>query len=1340
MNNMSRAIRQAVVCGVALLAAVYSAQAARTDLAEAPLETSSPSLVKPNILYVLDDSGSMDWDFMPDFVSNYSGTTALYQNSRFNTIYYDPGTTYTPPVGYQGTPKNSMTAGNTSNWTRVPNDAYGVQDTGNSNLVGSAGYYSFTAGEYCSGIDLRNCNAQTSPSATYPYPAYVRWCNQSNLTDCQASRIDTAPTGGKTYTNVRYPGQFISDATRARATITVTRTGVSITSVTAGAYEILSAATASSNSTATIASRIAASINACTNTSSGNCSTSGFSATSSGSTVTVSAPASLGAFAAQVVVTPSNAASATTFSGGVAAVYVPGNNTLAKITSGGSYPQDGSRTDCVNTTTCTYAEEMTNYANWWAYYHTRMQMTKSAASLAFASLTTSYRLGFMTINNTNGRDFLNVLDITTESGGQKSQWYDKLTAATPSGTTPLKRALSTAGRYYAGKLRGTTVNGVTGTDPMQYACQRNYTLMSTDGYWNESTTPANINNSAIGDVDGASGVARPYFDGTATSNTLADIAQYYYTTDIRSSIFGNANNAAGVDVSNNDTRNGPQRMLTYTIGLGVSGYMQYQPDYQTAGSGDYFDVLNGNTADGTRCRWQASGACNWPVPLNNTLTGVDDLWHAAVNGRGTYYSAGDPVALKDGIANFLNNVDAQNSAGAAVTPSTANVTSADNYLFDSSFWSVQWFGELARYTIDPATGIPGTVPDWSQSGTASTTSATPPTPLLDSVAYASRKIYTYDPAGATGTLIPFDWASLSATTKDYFRVAALGSLSQMCGSGSNCVPVAQQINSTTAGTDTGIGGINLVNYLRGDRSNEGAAGGKYYFKRAHVLGDIVGSQTAYVKRSTFNYSDTGYAAFKAANESRQGMVYVGANDGMLHAFNADNGAESWAYVPSMLLPKLYQLVDKNYGADHSYFVNGSPQQGEVYFDDAWHTILVGGLAAGGRGYYALDVTTPNTPKVLWEFTSDTSKGAPYISDADLGYTYGIPIVSKLSDGTWVVIVSSGYNNVSPGNGGGYLWVLNAKTGAIIKKIATGVGSATAVVAGSGCTAAPCPSGMARISAWMDNVNLNNKLSQVYSGDLFGNVWRFDLSNLTATGGTAPVQLLATLRDATNNAQPITSWVELGFVNNNHVVYVGTGSYLGVTDIGSTQVQSIYAIKDPLTTSTATGGLYGSPRAGACSATAKTACFMKQAFTDTNGSRTVASTMSYGTNVGAMNGWFIDLPNTGERINTDSTLQLGMLVFVSNIPNNSNACGTGGSAYLNYLDYKTGLNIRTTNVAGVLLAAGNGLGSAPAVLSTPTGKLIASVKLSTGQRVDVPLPSGAGGTGTRRVSWRELITR
>jgi type IV pilus assembly protein PilY1 len=1227
MRNIPLAPRTPLARSSVLIACLtlnLSCHAAVADLASAPLETSTATLVKPNIFFILDDSGSMDSAYLPDWASSYSSTDKLYKNPKFNGVYYDPAVTYTPPVKYDGSSYASMTSDNTTTWTKVPNDGFGVQSTSTSSLASATKtYYVSIPGEYCTSANLQTCVTLSAATATYPYPATLRWCSTSALSSCQARYISTAPSGGSTYTYPRYP-----------------------------------------------------------------------TATASGVTV----PGSIQA------VTISS--SATNYS-------YPGSSTRAST-----------RTDCTtNTNTCTYTEEMTNYANWYAYYRTRMQMMKTSSSLALIDLSTSYRLGFMSINNATGSDFLDITDITTASGGQKAKFYAKLFAAKPSGTTPLKKALYTAGRYYAGKL--TTINNVSAGDPVEYACQRNYTLLSTDGYWNETTTPYRADGSTeIGNTDGSE--ARPYYDGNSQSNTLADIAEYYYATDLRASAFGNTTNrSTGTDVSSNSYSNGQQRMYTFTLGLGASGYMLFDSSYASATSGDYYDVLKGTTTSSSTlsagtCPWQSSGACNWPTPANNTQTAVDDLWHAAINGRGAYYSAASPSELKTGLTNFVNAVSAATSNSAAATASTPNLSaSTSNFLFASSFCSAKWFGELARYAGSDCTTASG----------ALTTS-----PLLDNLSWSARKVYTYNPA-ASSTLIPFEWSGLTSTMQGYFKVAAMSGLSQMCSSGSTCLPTSSQVDSSTAGTTTGAGGINLVNYLRGDRSNEGTGNTKYYFPRTHVLGDIVDSQAVYVKAPSFNYSDAGYSSFKTANASRQGMVYVGANDGMLHAFNSDTGAEAWAYVPSMLLPSLYKLADKNYASTHRHFVNGSLTRADIHVDNAWHTILVGGLGGGGRGYYALDVTDPSSPKVLWEFTYDTSTASAYTRDEDLGYSFGTPIVTKLSDGTWAALISSGYNNVSPGSGKGHVWVLNAATGAMLYKISTGMGSNSSGSLVSGCSVLPCPSGLAKLSAWVDNAR-NNTAQYVYGGDIYGNVWRFDVTALTASGGSASVQLLTTLSDASGARQPVTTTPELGYVNSQHMVYVGTGSYLGVSDVSTTQTQSMYAIKDPLTGSSTSAALYASPRSTVCGTSTTSGCFVQQVLASNGSTRTASSTVTYDIDLGSMYGWFVDMPVSGERINVDSTLSNGTLVFVSNVPSSSGACSTGGSSYLNYLSYKTGLAVSGTS-AGVLLSS-TALASAATLVKTTSGTTKGIVALSDGTRGVYDVPTSSTSTSTRRLSWRELI--
>lgn len=1262
------------LCTAALSAVmgwVGLAQASTTDLASSPLETSSASSVKPNIFVIMDDSGSMSYTYLPDWAapgttcsyisaSTTSGRSTtittgscstssagyaiayhLYENPKFNGIWYDPAVTYSPPVTYDGTSYSSMTSANTSAWTKVPVDAYKVVSTSTVNLTSSAPvYYVSIPGEYCTSSNLRTCATQSAASTAYPYAAYLRWCTAKDLATCQATRIETAPTGGSTYLYPRFPTAL----------------------------------------------------------------------TSSGTTVAGSMPS-------------------VTIQSSTTTYAYPGSSTRAST-----------RTDCTtNSTTCTYAEEMTNYANWYAYYRTRNQTMKTAASQAFVDLSTSYRLGYMTINNANGSDFLDIADITTTSGGQKSQFYTKMFAAKPSGSTPLKKALYTAGRYFAGKL--STINSVSSSDPMEYACQKNFTIVATDGYWNETTTPYQIDGSTqIGNQDGSED--RPYYDGNGATNTLADIAEYYYKTDIRSSTFSNTTNrSTGTDVSSNSYSNGQQRMYTYTLGLGASGYMQYDSSYATATSGDYYDVANGTATSSSTlssgvCIWQSSGSCNWPTPKNNSQTGIDDLWHAAVNGRGTYYSAGSPAELKEGLTDFVNSVSATMANSASVAASTVNLTeSTDAYAFATWYCSAKWYGEFARYSIDASTGDVASSPDWAESGAPSecSSSSTTTTAVLDGTTWSARKIYTYDPTNTSSSLISFNWDSLTSTMKTYFQMAHISGLSQMCTSGTSCLASSSQVDSTTAGTTTGAGGINLVNFLRGDRSNEGTSSSSYYFARTHVLGDIVNAQPVYVGAPSYSYTDSGYSSYKSSQSSRTPMVYIGANDGMLHAFQVSNGAETWAYIPSMLLPNLYKLADKNYASNHANFVDGGLTKADVYYSGAWHTILVGGLGQGGRGFYALDVTTPSSPTVLWEFTYNTSAGSNYIMDADLGYSYGTPIVTKLSDGTWVVLVTSGYNNVSPGTGHGILWVLNAATGAVIQKIDNGMGSSSGTV--TGCSTAPCPSGLAKVAGWVDS-STNNLVTQVYGGDLYGNVWRFDISSLTASGGSATTQLLATLSDGNGTRQPVTAAPELGYPNSQQVVYVGTGEYLGTSDMSTTQTQSVYAIKDPLTGSSTTSAIYSNPRSLACSSSTETDCFVKNVLTDSSGTRTASAAISgISMSFSSKDGWFADLPESGERVNTDLSLASGTLVVLSNAPTVSNACSQGGSSWLNYFSYTTGLAV-SGNTVGVLISSSS-LASGATLVKTSTGAIKAIVSLSDGSTTTKDIPSSSSSTGTRRLFWREL---
>jgi hypothetical protein len=332
-------------------------------------------------------------------------------------------------------------------------------------------------------------------------------------------------------------------------------------------------------------------------------------------------------------------------------------------------------------------------------------------------------------------------------------------------------------------------------------------------------------------------------------------------------------------------------------------------------------------------------------------------------------------------------------------------------------------------------------------------------------------------------------------------------------------------------------GTNLINYLRGQ---SGYGDGVHFRTRAHVLGDLVDSRPAVVRDPRRHYADASiapgnqsYATFASNNASRQAVIYVGGNDGMLHAFNATNGNEMWAYIPRFLLSRLYVLADVNYAVQHQFFVDGSPEVADVLSpsDGTWHTILITGMNDGGRGYVAFDVTNPSSPTFLWEFCNDSTICTTN-HDANLCLTFGNPVVTKRAyDGKWVVLVASGYNNVGNGDGVGRLYELDPFTGAILQTASTGVGSTTS------------PSGLAKITAMVTNPDTDNTARFIYGGDLQGNLWRFDL-----TGASMTVSAFATLQDAAGKPQPITTRPELGQVNNYPVVFVGTGRLLGQSDL------------------------------------------------------------------------------------------------------------------------------------------------------------------------------------------------
>ncbi len=797
-----------------------------------------------------------------------------------------------------------------------------------------------------------------------------------------------------------------------------------------------------------------------------------------------------------------------------------------------------------------------------------------------------------------------------------------------------------------------------------------------------------------------------------TSDTLADVAMYYYQTDLRTGDLGNCTGANGVDVCNNNlTANGidtatHQHMTTFTLGLGVDGLLDYKADYLSGGSPDYQAIV--------------AGTKDWSVPRTvDSAEKIDDLWHAAVNGRGQYFSAKNPATLASSLSSTITGIAARTGTAAAAATSSLQPTPGDSTEYVTSYKTKEWTGDVIAYNVNYRTGAREEPQLWSAQKQLDdrVTAGTP-----RNVFYMQRTS-----GSNTGVKRDFTHANLQADS--------LNSLFDGACSKSPKLTQCDNSGYDLAGANLGT---NLVDYLLGKSDSR-------YRRRENLLGDIVGGAPVYVKKPNFRYTENGYASFAAANATRAGVVYAPANDGMLHAFNAASGEEMWAYVPTMVMNRMYRLADEKYGDNHQFFVNGAPVVGDIWVPPVgatpgtWKTILVGGLGAGGRGYYALDITNPANPKALWEFSNDSLGG-----NGNLGLTFGNPLITKRASGQWVVVFTSGYNNVTPGDGNGRLFVVEADTGERLAEIKT----ETSPGVPAGTTTAP--SGLAKINGWIASA-VDNTALRYYGGDLLGNLWRFDIDSQVAPNNAA-LRLATLSTTVAGPGQPITIKPELAEVTNGNatyqVVYVATGQLLGVSDLTNTATQSVYAIKDPLTNTQ-----LGNVRSSSTMVVQTLSVPTGPNGLPTDDPRTVSSNpVNWATDTG----WRVDLPSPGERVNIDVRVVYETLVVASNIPKfDVCSAASGGSSFLYQFNINSGSSVTpgangTDGVAGVSLGNAFAVGLGPTQLFGGPGTTGdqgtaggggTTIRVQMGDRSvqlrETPTP-GAGPLSGRRTSWRELI--
>lgn len=638
------------------------------------------------------------------------------------------------------------------------------------------------------------------------------------------------------------------------------------------------------------------------------------------------------------------------------------------------------------------ADQQQNFANWYSYYRTRILAAKAGISRAFAELGTGLRLGYGNITkgatNVDGQNMLTIArgvrdfsdtDATGAVTGDRTEFFTWLFELELGSGTPLRRALDWAGRYYERNddqaPASTTPGAAGGTD---LSCRHNFTILTTDGYWNTdaaATAGARQNNDGTDGpvIAGPNGTGQfravsPFSDDVA--DTLADVAAYYYKRDLRPDLVNNVPERAGDPAF-------WQHMVTLGIGLGVFGTVVPEEAMAAIDTG----------ADP-----------HWPNPVTSPESArIDDLLHAAVNSRGKFFSAADTNAFATALSETLAVIESSASTAATATSNTTRLNS-ESLLYQASFDSSNWTGDMLAFEIDQKrTNADGTL-----NKNYGRPLATEKWKASDGIpSAATRTLVTHDPEGGAG--VDFTWTDLTSDQK-----TALS------------------------------GGEDLVGWVRGDQTLEGGT----FRTRASIMGDVVNSDPIAVGQEDYNYAlaasltdeeRTKYATRRAKDEytNRKGALFFGANDGIFHAIDAKTGDELFGYVPNAIFPALPSLAAPGY--NHRYFVDGAPRVSDALVGGDWKTVLVSSTGAGGKAYFALNVEDAHTfskSDVMWEVSADMSEFA------ELGYAMGQAAIVRTESGNWVAIIGNGYNSTSQQ---ARLLVVELETGKLLREINTGAG-------------------------------------------------------------------------------------------------------------------------------------------------------------------------------------------------------------------------------------------------------------------------------------------------------------
>jgi len=1208
--------------------------------------------VAPNILFLLDDSGSMAFDYMPDNVpridglgSNNAGNAMARLAYTRNTLSYNPANTYQSWLQADGTRMSGGTSYTAAygSYNLAGGGTINLGDSGSCRRFNYNDSSSVSSDEYGSNSD--NGNRVCGGIQTFYVPKDTSQTADSYLSVATNYYRYQIASGGSKITRSEYGAVRLGDNQVVNVAGSSVRTGtlsdgnevsLNLASVVAGRTLTLNIQNTTSGSNRR-------DLNYELRNPSGDVIGTCDARVSRGNSVVCTVtPTVSGAYQLRVSRRDNGA---TTYS--VSAASSLTNSCDGVSTTSSTWINC---TDTLPNASRSLSQELVNYATWFSYSRTRMKAAKAGAGMAFGQLGQNVRAGYRTIWGRNGADTSGnwprqakpipvnnngglFVDPNGGSGAHnnRSRWYSRLYGTMAYSGTPLHNALNNAGSYFS----STDSEGAYGPESSadQLSCRQNFTVLTTDGYWNN----LDIN---VGEQDNVDGVeitgpgdrsyqyiaSAPY--AASDSNTLADVAMRYWKTDLRPNM---ANNVP-------TTTANPafwQHMVTFGIAMGLAGNTGYSSVGEVPAS-----------------------YRGWPDPMDEENGDrIDDLLHAAVNGRGQFVSAADPQAFADGLSAALAAITERTGSFSNVG---ANSTSVDGgtRVYQASYISGVWTGELAAFPVtDNAVAA---APSWRAS---------------EGIPLQNRKLFAADALSSAAVAFP---SGISTE-----RLASLAR------TGVSNYPVTGQSNAA---------------YLAGNRSLEQVNGGALR-NRNNLMGDIVTSSPAYVKDT-----DT---------------VYVGANDGMLHAVDASSGEELFGYIPGGINWSHFAGLSRPDYA-HRYFVDGPiTVTTRAQADD--RNILLGALGKGGKGIFALDVTDPenfSASDFMWELRD---------REGLVGLVQSKPVVAKLNDGTNAVIIANGINSTS---GNAALVVVDLDTGATVRLFDTGVGDAGVDAADS--------NGLTSAVGW--DTDGNGTVDAVYGGDMLGNVWKFDLSatsraQWTIANAGAPM-FVAT--DASGARQPITAGLTLAFHPRTYQpwLFFGTGRMVTAGDLTGRGVQTLYGLIADGTPKFRSGA-----NANLTQRTIEEAATIAGASVRAFERRQPLPTGS--------KGWYIDLleppaPGTaeGERVVSDAQLFGDVLVVSSVIPT-ADACQADGRGYLNALDAFTG----TSTGPSLFDLDGDGIfedevigdddlpvGSVDLGVGMPTlAELLRGLAVVGGSSGNLGSVQIREARNVGRVSWREVLT-